>query len=190
MDNLNNIFYIIYNVLIIIVVFKCLSITKKKEIDKSYKSTVCVLSILGILTFSISIIHFVSITLNGLNTFNSTLWIANLIYILVIVLLICLFIHSIYNIAKNIKNNKIFIKENINELDNISTLFIYTTLFTSVSGIFIKLINAFIQNEIIISFSMSYSFILYLILGIAFHIISILFRKGIETKEENKPTND
>lgn len=90
---------------------------------------------------------------------------------------------------KNLKEDKIFLKENSVLLSSIGKNFIYRTLIEVVAGITLTIINGIYNyNGFDITVFLSSNLFFSFTLGLFFFVISILLDRSIEMYEENKLT--
>lgn len=167
------------------------------KLEKGLEVLFCVISILSIIVFVIC-----SITL--FSEYNSSTMIEN--YLLKIVLLtiisivflitgiVALFIiYQFIKIFKNLKENKLFEKDNIKYLGNISSLSIiigilYFVTLIGVSIVLGKYISFDLLSDVLIKILVFVFSIAFLIFGIGIKILNEIYKKAIEYKEENDLT--
>lgn len=162
---------------------------------------------LKVLFFIIALLDIVVLGMSGLTIFSefSSTWMVEnyllkiiLIAIISIVLLstgvVALFIiNQFIKIFKNLRENKLFEKENINYLKKVSILSIvmgilYFIVFIGVSIILCNYIPFDSLSDLLIKILIFIFSIAFLVFGIGIRILNEIYKKAIEYKEENELT--
>lgn len=90
---------------------------------------------------------------------------------------------------KNLINDEIYVHSNVECLIEISRTFIYFAIINSIAGIVLAIfINLIESPNFNYSINVSTSFFMYLLLGVVFYVISLLYSRSIEIYEENQLT--
>lgn len=178
---------ILIEVLCIVFAFKCLKITKNKDINyvsKFLGKFMKILLTIIIISYIISLIIYINFFFELPNLIIAVCasFIIQGFFIIMI---------TKYGLAfiKNLENDIIYNKDNVTYLTEISRTFIYYSIVEVITGFLVTFIVNIIQYpDFNISTSISTSFFMNLLLGIVFYVISLLFERSIEIYEENKLT--
>ena len=166
--------------------FYCLKLTKSsniKEVSKFLKKFMKILLVTLIVAYSISII---SSFIQFYNSFLVSVLLVEAIINFYIIIEISK--HGI-KFIDNLNNDLIFIKDNSNCLLEIARLFILYSLINGIAGITLTIIKNIIDSpNFDYTISISTSFFMYILIGMVFYIIHLLFERSIEIYEENQLT--
>lgn len=176
---------IILQVIAIILAIKCLTMVNKHDIPNAAKFLNKFIKIMLI----VLIISFVIGFILEFETLYQ-IEILPIIYIIkaaIEMFFIILIGYYSINLLKNLADDKIYDKTNPETLLNISKSFIYYAL-TSVVGGFAMTIISLLSNNIKLGFYISTSFFIFILLGVIFYILSLLFERSIDIYEENQLT--
>ncbi len=180
------ILFIILQLACIIFAFFCLYVIKNKKFNFSVKFFQILLFIVSVLIVSTSLISSIVYIWKDLDiNYLILIFIINSIVDIFFIVVITFYSHCI---IKNLRKNIIFDKKNQNSIHEIACAFIYWTITEAILGIIIAIIRNINSVGYEYSITISTSFFIYLLLGVTFSIIEILFERSIEIYEENKLT--
>ena len=90
---------------------------------------------------------------------------------------------------KNLINDEIYVHSNVQCLTEVSRTFIYFAIINSIAGIVLAIFKNIVESpNFNYSINISTGFFMYLLLGVVFYVISLLYSRSIEIYEENQLT--
>lgn len=177
---------ILVQALCICFALKCLKLTKNKDIkyiSKFLMKFIKILLVILLIAFALSLVIMVI-----------TYYDSSLLFVVVVQGVIDLFFIMMignYGIKfiKNLNQDLIFVKDNSVFLLEISRTFIYYSIVNGIGGVVVAIItNIFNSPNFDYNIFISTEFFMYLLFGIVFYVIHLLFERSIEIYEENKLT--
>lgn len=166
--------------------FYCLKVTKNdniKEATKLFKRIMKI--ILGLI-----IVIFLIVTTLSIITYADSILLVVVLADSVISLFFTMVLISYgTKILKNLEEDRIYISENSKYLLEISRTFIYYSIVNGLTGIILAIVtNIANYPNFDYTINISTTFFLYLLLGVVFYIIHMLFERSIALYEENQLT--
>jgi len=166
--------------------FKCLKLTKNKDmkyLSKFLSKFIKVILIILIIGFSIALI------MSVISYYDSVLILVVLTQAVINIFFIIVIGKYGIKFSNNLRNDLIYVKENANYLLEVSRTFIYYSIVNAISGITIAIITNIISYpNLDYQILIPTDFFMYLLFGIVFYVIHLLFERSIEIYEENELT--
>lgn len=166
--------------------FYCLKITKNNNIKEATKLFKRIMKVILGLTI---VIFLIVTTLSVIAYINSILLVVVLADAVISLFFTMILISYGIKFLKNLEEDKIYISENSKYLLEVSRTFIYCFIVNGVTGIILAIVTNIANYpnfDYTITFSATY--FLYLLLGVVFYVIHMLFERSIELYEENQLT--
>lgn len=167
------------------------------KVEKGLEVLFCVIVLLSIIAFAVC-----STTL--FSEYNSSTMIENYLSKIILITIISILfistgivalfiIYQFIKIFKNLKENKLFEKDNVKYLDRISTLsaiigVLYLIVLIGVSIVLGKYISFNLLSNVLIKILICVFAVAFLVFGIGIKILNEIYKKAIEYKEENDLT--
>ena len=176
---------IILQVIAIVLAIKCLSMVNKHDIPTAAKFLDKFMKIMMVVLIIGYIIGFIS----EFKTIYETEILAIIFVIKSLIEMFFIILIGYYsiNLLKNLALDKIYDRTNPETLVNISKSFIYYALTSVVGGLVMTTIS-FLSKNLKLGFFISTSFFIFILLGVIFYVLSLLFERSIDIYEENQLT--
>ena len=114
--------FILFNALIIGSCIVCLHVSKNSDSEKNYKVITYILITIAVVMV---IVSFSNLIIKATTSNDTYIIMAESVLTIFNTVLIVFFLKSTFKLVKNLKEDKIFIEENADYLDDISHIFIY-----------------------------------------------------------------
>lgn len=177
---------ILLQVLCIGFAFKCLKLTKCKDMNYLSKFLLKFVKILLgviIIAFAFSVIILV------VTYYDSILLLVVIIQSIIDLYFIIMIGNYGIKFINNLNKDLIYVKDNATYLLEISRTFIYYSIVNGIAGVVVAIITNIISSpHFDYNILISTEFFMFLLFGIVFYVIHLLFERSIEIYEENELT--
>ena len=166
--------------------FYCLKLFKNSNLENTARFLMKFLKILlGVIIASCVI----NVVVSAIYYMDSVLIIVALSECVIDLYLLTVVAKNGATFAKNLNQDRIYVKENATALLEVSKVFVVYSIVNAIGGITVAIINNIAQypnfNYTVV---ISSAFFVYLLIGVVFYLLHLLFVRSIEIYEENQLT--